>query len=152
MKTIQYYFQASLFILLAFGVLAIGSLTTVQAQGEEEELEEGQLPELGVYIPMAEDGFVNIRIVDKKFRLYFMDEERKVKEPVYSSAFIRYENVAKKDVEDRLTLRLSEDGEYQFLTSGRVIKPPFNLWIFLVFTDSADPNKKIPYGRHRLKQ
>ena len=109
------------------------------------------MPELGAYIPQGE-GFVNLRIVNGHFELYFLDAEKKVVEPVYTTAYLKYENIAKKDRDERITLNLTSAGDYQYLTSGRFVKKPYRFWINILFKDSNDPDKRIPFGRHRLSQ
>ncbi len=109
------------------------------------------MPELGIYVPREEE-FVNLRIVDGHFELYFLDKEKKVIKPVFNTAILRYENIARKDRDERVTLRLTSGGGHQYLTSGRVIKPPFKFWVNFIFKDSDDPDKKVSLGRHRLMQ
>ena len=151
MKILSYIFPANFYRLLSVMVLVAG-VSVLQAQGENDiDDEEDIMPELGVYIPLKE-GFVNLRIVEGHFELYFLDAEKKVIEAVYTTAYLKYENVAKKDREGRVTLNLRSGGEYQYLTSGRVIKRPYRFWINILFKDSKDPDKRIPFGRHRLSQ
>ena len=137
--------------LLSLLVLMLG-VSALQAQdGKDSDDEEGIMPELGIYIPQGE-GFVNLRIVNGHFELYFLDAEKKVVETVYSTAYLKYQNVAKKDRDERVTLNRTSGGGYQYLSSGRFIKRPHRFWITIVFKDSKDPEKRIPFGRHRLSQ
>ncbi len=137
--------------LLSLLVLILG-ISALQAQdGKESDDEEGIMPELGIYIPQGE-GFVNLRIVNGHFELYFLDAEKKVVETVYPAAYLKYESVAKKDRVERVILNLTSGGGYQYLSSGRVIKRPHRFWITILFKDSKDPDKRIQFGRHRLSQ
>lgn len=131
-------------------LIAAATLSSLQAQSDDEK-KEGTLPELGLYVPREEGGSINLRIEERNFKLYFMDAEKKVVPPVYSSVILRYENAAKKNRgKETLILQLSPDGKY--LTSGRNVKLPFDLWVNIMFKDPKDPDKKILYGRHRLRQ
>ncbi len=151
MKNLFYNYRNNLYFLsaLAISLLAGASFSPLLAQSDGGD-EEGMMPEMGAYIDASDGGFINIRIVGNNFHLYFLDAEKKLIEPTYKRALIRYENVARKDRDERLILNLSADG--QSLTSGRVVRPPFNFWVTLHFYDNNDSEKRIPYGRHRVRQ
>ena len=51
---------------------------------------------MGLYFDRSAGNKVNLRIVEKKFRLYFVDNENKILPPEYDSALVHAENVIRK--------------------------------------------------------
>ena len=136
---------------MVFGMLCLPAGTVLGAE-EEEVVEEigAVLEELGLYLDDAGGGFINVRIVDKKFRVYFMDADKLLVAPTYSTARLKYESVRNKDKEGNM--RLQMDGGGLFLVGPRKIFPPYFIWVKLVLLDvkNADNNKYYP--KSRLKQ
>lgn len=133
---------------LMAGLLFMAPVVNAQETTEEEE---GVLPELGVYISYGE-GSINVRLVDNRMRLYFLDAEKKVIEPSYPVAVIRYENVTRKKLDDTLTLRASSDETGPFLANPQFIKPPHSLWINILLLNPDNTEDKVSLGRQRLDQ
>ena len=124
---------------MVFGMLCLPALSVV---GQEEEIVEeigAVLEELGLYLDDEGGGFINVRIVEKKIRVYFTDAEKQLVAPTYTTARLKYESVRNKDKEGNM--RLQMDGGGLFLVGPRKI-----------FLDlkNADNNKYYP--KSRLKQ
>lgn len=120
-----------------------------QNPAENPELEEGLLPEMGTYFETEDSygkvtGFVNLRIVQNRFRLYFMDKDKKIIEPLYEKAYVRFEDPDRNY--DNQTVALSPLGDY--LTSSRIIKKPHRFYFNLILKD--DSGKKPMYLPRRL--
>lgn len=135
---------------MVFGMLCLPALSVV---GQEEEIVEeigAVLEELGLYLDDEGGGFINVRIVEKKIRVYFTDAEKQLVAPTYTTARLKYESVRNKDKEG--TMRLQMDGGGLFLVGPRKIFPPYFIWVKLVLLDlkNADNNKYYP--KSRLKQ
>ena len=130
-------------------MVVIGLLLPVIASHAEED-EGEKLPEMGLYFDRSAGNKVNLRIVEKKFRLYFVDNENKILPPEYDSALVHAENVIRKEREGRFILRLSSDGQY--LTSPRVVLPPIDYWIRVTLRNAADVARKEALPRARLRQ
>ncbi len=113
--------------------------------GEEEK----KLPELGVYYDRADGSKINLRIAERKFRLYFFDGEGGRIPPDFEVAVVRYENIARKEREGTMRLILSEDGQY--LTSPRTLVPPIHYWVKVILLDKANASRKEIYGRVKLR-
>ena len=135
---------------MVFGMLCLPALSVV---GQEEEIVEeigAVLEELGLYLDDEGGGFINVRIVEKKIRVYFTDAEKQLVAPTYTTARLKYESVRNKDKEGNM--RLQMDGGGLFLVGPRKIFPPYFIWVNLVLLDlkNADNNKYYP--KSRLKQ
>ena len=92
-------------------------------------------------------------MVDRNFRIYYVDSGKTKVLPVeYDEAIIRYENVARKDREEVVIVRRTSGEEGEYLSSGRVILPPLNLWVYVILRNASDPDTKLSLGRHRLRQ
>ncbi len=123
-------------------------MSVMVSHAQEDEGE--KLPEMGLYFDRSPGNRVNLRIVEKKFRLYFVDTQNKVVPPEYNSALVHAANVIRKEREGRFALRLSSDGQY--LTSPRVVLPPIDYWIRITLRNAADPTRKEALPRARLRQ
>ncbi len=149
MKTKDFFWR-SFTVAMVFGMLYMPAGTVLGAE-EEEVVEEigAVLEELGLYLSDEGGGFVNVRIVDKKFRVYFTDAEKQLVAPTYTTARLKYENVRNKDKEG--AMRLQMDGGGLFLVGPRKIFPPYFVWVKLVLLDlkNADNNKYYPKSRLR---
>ena len=147
---IKRFFWRSFVVAMVFGMLCLPALSVV---GQEEEIVEeigAVLEELGLYLDDEGGGFINVRIVEKKIRVYFTDAEKQLVAPTYTTARLKYESVRNKDKEG--TMRLQMDGGGLFLVGPRKIFPPYFIWVKLVLLDlkNADNNKYYP--KSRLKQ
>jgi hypothetical protein len=92
------------------------------AKKKEEPKIEGQ------EIARGEAGFLGVEVVEGKFKLNFYDKEKKPMKPDVARAALRWDPKYKVGME-RLTL--SSAGE-SWLTSERVIRPPYNFKLFIV--------------------
>lgn len=126
-------------------LMLILTLVSGPAMAEEDD----KMAELGAYIPYL-DGFVNVRIEDYKFRVYFLDGEKEVIDLKFTKGVVAYEGIVKRDVEGRTGLSKSADGKY--LVGARRIGVPFRYWVRLLLTDPDDPNKRQRFTRVKLNQ
>lgn len=105
------------------------------------------LDEVGIFIPREnkdDDGQVNLRIVNNKFQLYFLDAENKIIEPDAARAIIHYSSVVRKG-KSRSTVSLTPEPNGLYFTAERAIVPPYHyrVRILLKFADE-DSNEFLP--------
>lgn len=109
---------------------AVFSAAGLHAFGVGEELDESgqdfQTPE----------GTLNLRIVDNRFRAYFVDGERLVVEPPYLRIVLFTEEMRRVDRRERLVLTPAGDGSHA--THPRIIPPPHDFWVRMVLVESED--------------
>lgn len=113
--------------------------------GSDEEIGVGKpLPdEIGITIERigvdpgaTERGFINLRIVDNRFQLWFLDHEKNVIEPAFPLAILHYRGFVVR--KSRYTIQLTPDSSGLFLTSPRVIKPPYHYSVKILLMDKID--------------
>jgi hypothetical protein len=134
--------------------LLLGLAATVHAADEAEPVEEEipTLPELGLYYDLGEDGKVNLRIVDNRFQIYFLDGEDHVQPLAYQSARIRYEGFFKKDEEGVLTLGPGSAELGSILTHPRFFRPPIAWTVYITLLDPSDESRNKSLPRAVLRQ
>jgi len=135
-------------------MVLILSLNGVDAAYEEAtpakgELKEGQLDKKGVYWPF-EEGQINLRIDNNRFRLYFLDLENIVQELAYTKAVVRSENLIKKNLKKQI-ISLSPDSSGEFLTSPRVLRPPHRLKVKVLLLNDEDKSGRKIFGFKTLR-
>lgn len=81
-------------------------------------------------------GLLNLRIVENRFRAYFVDEERLIVEPPYLRIVLFTEEMRRVDRRERLVLTPTGDGSHA--THPRVIPPPHDFWVRMVLVESED--------------
>lgn len=141
--------------LLGYGIpfCAIFLLLMPPATAEEGEgeIEVGKpLPnELGLTLARKEvdegeeePGFVNLRIVDNRFQLWFLDSEKNVVLPSYPMAILHYRGFVVR--KSRETIRLSPDSDGLFLTSPRIIPPPHHYSVRILLMNQAEEEALNP--------
>ena len=121
-----------------------------EALPEEEEIP--KLPELGLYQDLGEDSKLNLRLVDNRFQIYFLDSEDHVQELAFQKARIRYEGFFKKDIEGVLQLGPGSAELGSILTHARIFRKPHAYTVNITLLHSSDEslNKSLP--RAVLKQ
>ena len=154
MKTKDFFWR-SFAVTLFFGFLCLPDGNVLGADEvvvDEVVIEEvgALLPELGLYLDDKGGGFLNIRIVDNKLRVYFTDAEKKLVKPTYRTARVKYEDVRNKDKEG--TMRLNMDGGGLFLFGRRKLFPPYFMWVKLVLLDESNSDNNKYFAKKRLRQ
>lgn len=115
--------HASLFFLFA---CLLGTAAAQPSGANETEA----LPKLGGYASTKDGQRFNLRIVDNRFRMYFLGEEDRPIEPPIRIANVRYLEWG--DPTEDEFVRLESNGE--FLTSPRYIPPPFQYRCYVTFS------------------
>lgn len=141
-------------ILLTLGLLGwcfhfLFTTTTSYAQDDEGEAD-NKLLELGLYLNNKKGGVVNVRIVENKFRIYFMDKDKNVVSSAFKNARLDVELFRNKTNEFSLYMKLSDDGLY--LTSPRRINPSYHHWLRLVLLDPDNADNNQVWARIAFKQ
>lgn len=136
-------------LLNIFLISLMGGLffSSASAAGSAVALGE-KLDAMGTFLEREDGGFINIRIVDNKFQLYFTDEEKLVIPADFAKAYVRYASHVKRSDRDR-TVTLKPDGNGAFLTASRAILPPHYYRVRIILTDEAEESESsgIPtYG------
>lgn len=112
----------------------------------EAPLQVGDEPTSGLSI-VSESGLrMNLQIVDQRWRLYFVAED-KVIEPPVDTVVIRGEEHRKRTNEFRYLLNLSPEGP--FLTSDRNLVPPFDYWLWVILNPGSPEPEIISQVRFR---
>lgn len=122
--------------------LLLAALLAAQAAPAQEIGKPLPMPELGATLPY-ESGFVNLRIVDRTFRLYFLDKDKKLVAPLWTSARIKWE-----DVRNKLTVYGTTGmtpGGGPCLSAQRMIYPPYRFWVNLAFMNPPESATPIKY-------
>jgi len=124
--------------LFCIGLVLISQWVCASVGGTTDEgsLEVGaQLDEKGIFIPHSE-GLVNLRIVDNKFQLYFVDAEKKLVEPDAVKIIVRYSSQVRRG-ESESTVVLNPGPGSLYFTASRPILPPhfYRVKVILVFAD-----------------
>lgn len=142
MKTLTSTLRALLPLLFIF-------VFAMKASGQEGFEIGKPLPnEIGATFPY-EDGFVNLRVVDNNFRVYFLDEEKNLIEPTWPTASIRWFNTKFKP--EQANFAGLRKGSGPFLYSDRNIVLPIYYWINLSFVN-ADGSIKHAFPRTLVTQ
>lgn len=128
---------------LLFVLPTILSAQTPPTEGDK-------LPELGKYFKNEKVGTVNLRVVEGKFRIYFVDKDQNIVSPAFKKARIDVELFRNKTHEYTLSLKLSEDGRY--LTSTRRTSPPYRYWVRLVLLDESNSDNNLVFSRTQFSQ
>ena len=102
----------------------------------QEKLGEPLPDDLGTTVAREGGGFVNVRIVGGRFRVYFLDKDSKLIEPVYPIGIIRY--AVKKEYNRKITITLKALKGKPYLEAVRVISPPYRYYIALILTQNVD--------------
>jgi hypothetical protein len=105
-----------------------GSMNAAQPKAAPAGAEKEEPKIEGQEISRGESGFLGVQVVESKFKLNFYDKEKKPTKPDVARAALRWDPKYKVGME-RLTL--SSVGE-SWLTSERVIRPPYNFKLFIV--------------------
>ncbi len=92
--------------------------------------------DLGTTVERQDGGFINIRIIDGRFRVYFLDKESRLIEPVYPKGIIRY--AVRREYNRKITITLSEQQGKSYLEAVRVISPPYRYYLTLILTYDLD--------------
>ncbi|MCC5806034.1 MAG: hypothetical protein JJU00_06860 [Opitutales bacterium] len=96
------------------------------------------------------EGTMNLRIVDNRFRAYFVDEERLVVEPPYIRIVLFTEEMRRVDRRDRLVLVPASGDPYA--TNPRIIPPPHDFWVRTVLVKSEDDEEHDAVARTLFRQ
>ena len=96
------------------------------------------------------EGTMNLRVVDNRFRAYFIDEERLIVEPPYIRVVLFTEEMRRVDRRDRLVLEPASDSVY--LTNPRIIPPPHDFWVRMVLVQSEDDEAHDTVARTLFRQ
>ncbi len=104
--------------------------------------------EIGPTFPY-EEGFVNLRVVDNNFRVYFLDKDKNLEEPLWPTASIRWFNTKFKP--DQANFTGLSKGSGPFLYSPRNIVLPIYYWINLSFVN-PDGSVKHAFPRSLVTQ
>jgi hypothetical protein len=136
------------FIRLLFGLLLAGALS---AESPELDLSLGAEMDNahGLDWVLPDGGTVHLRIIDRQFHLFFLDEERKIVEPLVPSVILRGEEARNKTNE---VVRLLRRGRGPFLVHPRHHFPPHDYWLRLVIPDASGEegaNETLPRKRFR---
>ena len=141
---------------LVFGAsfLALPGFAAEGSKGDKkEEAELPILPQLGIYTGLNEEIKINLRVVDNKLRLYFLDLEDHVLPLEYPAARVRYENVIKKQRKGRTMQMAPGSDEFgAFLAGTYPFLPPHFFEIYLTLLDPGDPSRDRSFGRQVLNQ
>jgi hypothetical protein len=93
------------------------------------------------------EGFLGIEITSNNFKLTFYDKDKKPVRADFGRALLRWD-VTYKKAQERLILTAEGDGTY--LTSPRVIRPPFNFQLFItLIADGKDDESETYVIRFR---
>ncbi|WOO42836.1 hypothetical protein [Rubellicoccus peritrichatus] len=144
-----------------FALISFLGTASLSAQLETpDDLEVGgDLPgPLGVYYPYEgeEAAFINVRIVNNRFRCYFLDSDQKtIMEPEWPAAVIHYGNAVRKGLNKNTTVMRKVE-EKPYLYGVRFIPPPDRYWIQVILQNKADEeatnnyNQPAPAGAKRM--
>lgn len=88
----------------------------------------------GLYLPFNAMAAINIRVVDNKFWLFFVDQNNKIVKPLYSQGRIRGDNMVKNKVS--LSCLLSQSGAG--LNGGPFVKRPYFYRISLFLKEPTE--------------
>ena len=102
----------------------------------QEQLGQPLPDNLGTTVEREEGGFVNVRIVGGRFRVYFLDKDSKLVEPVYPMGIIRY--AVKKEYNRKITITLNQSEGKPYLDAVRVTSPPYRYYLTLILTQDVD--------------
>lgn len=90
----------------------------------------------------TEPGFINLRIVNNRFQLWFLDHEKNVVEPAYPMAILHYRGFVVR--RSRETIQLRPDSDGLFLTSPRVVPPPHHYSVRILLMNQAEEEALNP--------
>ncbi len=104
--------------------------------GDLDSLKVGDvLPEAGQYWNLHEaEGQINLRYVGTRLRLYFVDTEGKIMEPLFPVALVRYRNdLANWQKTGQQMTKLTAGPGNVYLASSRVLPQPlrYRVWVVL---------------------
>lgn len=99
---------------------------------------------------LPDGGLINLRIVDQRFHLLFLDEDRNLIEPAYERIILRGEETKNKTNEIFLPLRR---GDGPFLTHPRLQYLPVDYWLRLVIpSEETEEDEAVVLPRERFRQ
>lgn len=107
-----------------------------------------KLDDLGAFYKLSDGNFLNVRIVNFRFKVFFTDPDKKVIEPLYDTLIVKFDGIVKKKEDGQYPL--SKSGNY--LTSSRRLKKPYQYWIRVFINDPKAPDGKLVLPRIRLHQ
>jgi hypothetical protein len=121
----------------------------------QEQLGEPLPTDLGTTLERESGGFINVRIVAGRFRVYFLDKDSNLVEPVYPAGVIRY--AVKKEYNRKITVNVGQPQGKYYLEGVRVISPPYRYYLTLILVqESKNPIPGLPeqevYNRILLNQ
>lgn len=86
------------------------------------------------------DGFLGLQLVDTNFKLTFYDKKKEKMQADFKQVLLRWDVIYKK-TQERVVLTPAGDGT--FVTSPRVIRPPYNFQLFItLISDSKDKDSE----------
>jgi hypothetical protein len=88
-------------------------------------------------------GSVNLRVINSKFRLYFLDKRGNLMNPDYPYASLLGQNSSRLKHQVRFWFEL--EGTNPWLTSPMTVRPPLNYWFNLNFY--LDKNSETSAGK-----
>lgn len=98
-------------------------------------VEEGEpLPEAGYYHPRG-DGFVNIRIADNRFEIYFLNADKVPQPVVHRQALVHYQQTSNRNNEGSVLLEVDAGGKR--LVAPRPVRPPPLYFARVVFLEDG---------------
>lgn len=92
--------------------------------------------------------YVNVRIVNNRFRAYFLgDDQKTIVEPEWTKAIIHYGNAVRKGLNKNTTSMAMAEGGQPYLTAPRFIPPPDRYWVQLILQNKADVEATNNYNQ-----
>lgn len=137
---------------LVLALLPFLGVVTLNAQIEtSDDLEVGEkLPgPLGVYYPYEgeEASVINIRIVEGRFRCYFLESDQTtIVEPEWPAAIIHYGNAVRKGLNKETTVMRKVEVK-PYLYGPRFIPPPNRYWIQVILQNKQDEETTNNYNQ-----
>ncbi|MDX2108665.1 MAG: hypothetical protein SFY80_00330 [Verrucomicrobiota bacterium] len=122
--------------LISAFILVLGT-TAIKAQ----ELAVGKpLPvEAGLMFDYEDGGFVNLRIEENQWKVIFLNKEKLVIDPAWTTAAIRWD--LKGNTNDKSKSGFIK-GAGPFLVSSRNVNPPYSFWVYFSFVNADGSIKK----------
>ena len=122
-------------ISLLLGVLAVLFMGTGKAPEGPEPLPEGG------YDHARAGGIVNIRLVDNRFEIHFLDKDRIPQPVAYDKATVFYEQTSNRNNKGNILLEATPDR--MKLVAVRPVRPPPLYFARVVFLRDGEPAESI---------
>lgn len=147
-------------VLIGFFCLCAG-LSQAQTQKQVVNLDALKvgdvLPQDGEYWDLQGDvpGQINLRFIGTKLRLYYLDPEGKIMEPVYPVALVRYRSDLQswKTNAPQMTKLTAGPGNV-YLASERVLQQPLRYLVWVIIKrpaeNSKDEDESVAYAQRIL--